>query len=352
MRTVGAARLAGRAPRPQGPACWPPPGRRSTWWCTPAAADRRRATPAASGVLAPDRPTCPSWERVRGRRPQGPAGRAGHRRRGRHRRADGRARHRAWTCTASPSGPRPGAATRTARLFAHALGYINEITGRGAERRRRHEGYRPGELASAAPASSGSGSATCAARRGFEKTVVDRRNRPLPGIHVADLVDGPVRRGAGARPQRGPDPRPRRAAGGRARACGTTGAAAAVILEVETGRILAMVSRPGFDPNLHVRAAHRATSRPGCWAIPTAPSGTRPLADTYNPGSTFKVVSAAAALEDERGRPGRPRPSAGARRAGQAALPLHPRPRRGQPARRPWSRAATSSSTSWAAGRA
>jgi cell division protein FtsI (penicillin-binding protein 3)/stage V sporulation protein D (sporulation-specific penicillin-binding protein) len=58
-----------------------------------------------------------------------------------------------------------------------------------------------------------------------------------------------------------------------------------VVLRPSTGEILAMVSRPTFDPN------QRATYE--SWAVKN-----RILADTYEPGSTFKIVTVAAALNE------------------------------------------------------
>ncbi|MBI4367234.1 MAG: serine hydrolase [Deltaproteobacteria bacterium] len=57
----------------------------------------------------------------------------------------------------------------------------------------------------------------------------------------------------------------------------------AVVVEVETGRVLAMASMPSFDPNEYGRY-NQARWR------------NRAITDTYEPGSTFKVFIAAAAL--------------------------------------------------------
>ncbi len=58
-----------------------------------------------------------------------------------------------------------------------------------------------------------------------------------------------------------------------------------LILRPATGEILAMASRPTFDPN------QRKTYEPE--AVKD-----RPLADTYEPGSTFKIVTLAAGLNE------------------------------------------------------
>ncbi|MCK0516357.1 penicillin-binding protein 2 [Williamsia sp. DF01-3] len=78
---------------------------------------------------------------------------------------------------------------------------------------------------------------------------------------------------------------------------------AVVALAPNTGAILAMVSTPSYDPNL--LASHDTTVREDAWAAwnPTEdstgfqPMLNRALNETYPPGSTFKVITAAAALE-------------------------------------------------------
>lgn len=72
--------------------------------------------------------------------------------------------------------------------------------------------------------------------------------------------------------------------------------AAAVVLDVQTGDIMAISSAPSFDPNLFVRGISSAN-----YKILTDDDH-RPLADKsvqglYPPGSTFKMVTALAALE-------------------------------------------------------
>ncbi|EFL17606.1 penicillin-binding transpeptidase domain-containing protein [Streptomyces sp. C] len=77
---------------------------------------------------------------------------------------------------------------------------------------------------------------------------------------------------------------------------GKRGAVAAV--EPATGRILALVSSPSYDPGLlsgtgtRVKAAWERLN-----ADPTRPMLNRALRETYPPGSTFKIVTAAAALD-------------------------------------------------------
>ncbi|MFI2208463.1 penicillin-binding transpeptidase domain-containing protein [Streptomyces sp. NPDC020141] len=77
---------------------------------------------------------------------------------------------------------------------------------------------------------------------------------------------------------------------------GKRGAAAA--LEPSTGRILALVSSPSYDPGALSgtgRAVRREWARLN--ALPTRPMLNRAIRQTYPPGSAFKIVTAAAALD-------------------------------------------------------
>lgn len=71
-------------------------------------------------------------------------------------------------------------------------------------------------------------------------------------------------------------------------------------LDPKTGAILAMVTSPSFDPN--GLATHDAAAAQEYYKAlesdPNKPLLNRPLVQTIPPGSTFKLVTAAAALED------------------------------------------------------
>ncbi|MDP9800952.1 peptidoglycan glycosyltransferase [Arcanobacterium wilhelmae] len=76
---------------------------------------------------------------------------------------------------------------------------------------------------------------------------------------------------------------------------------AVVAIEPETGRILALVSRPSFDPNL--LASHKKATAQDAWKELNADER-KPLlnraigGDLYAPGSSFKIITAAAMLEN------------------------------------------------------
>ena len=72
---------------------------------------------------------------------------------------------------------------------------------------------------------------------------------------------------------------------------------AIVVLRPTTGEILAMVSRPAFDPNIFARGIKRQEWR-GLATSKAKPLNNRAIQGQYPPGSTFKIVTAAAALEE------------------------------------------------------
>ncbi|RLK60176.1 peptidoglycan D,D-transpeptidase FtsI family protein [Actinokineospora cianjurensis] len=77
-------------------------------------------------------------------------------------------------------------------------------------------------------------------------------------------------------------------------------AGSVVALNPKTGEILAMVSTPSYDPN--TLSAHDGVAQEKAWkdynADKRKPMLNRAISETYAPGSTFKLVIAAAALED------------------------------------------------------
>jgi penicillin-binding protein 2 len=82
-----------------------------------------------------------------------------------------------------------------------------------------------------------------------------------------------------------------------AREARLTNAGAAVVLEPNTGEVLAFASEPAYDPNAFAGGIDRAT-----WASLTSdaqrPLNDRALQGRYSPGSTFKMAVALAGLEE------------------------------------------------------
>jgi penicillin-binding protein 2 len=71
--------------------------------------------------------------------------------------------------------------------------------------------------------------------------------------------------------------------------------ASAVVMDVHTGELIVLVSAPGFDPNAFLNGP-----TPEVWSSlrddPKKPLFNKPVQGTYPPGSTFKPVTALAAL--------------------------------------------------------
>jgi peptidoglycan glycosyltransferase len=91
------------------------------------------------------------------------------------------------------------------------------------------------------------------------------------------------------------DPAAQRIATQQLEATGSPGAV--VALDPRTGAVKVMASTPGYDPN--------AIGRPGVFRALNAPGSGAPLLDratqsSYAPGSTFKVITAAAAIDSGR----------------------------------------------------
>lgn len=111
---------------------------------------------------------------------------------------------------------------------------------------------------------------------------------------VTDLITG--RKTSGATIELTIDPKAQAAAD---KALGAS-KGAVVALDPQTGAILAMVSHPSYDPN--PLSSHDLTKAGKAWASLSndkdKPYLNRAISGVYPPGSTFKVVTAAAALED------------------------------------------------------
>ncbi len=199
-------------------------------------------------------------------------------------------------------GDLPGVTVRraTARQYvngqaaAHLLGYINELRPREL-RERRDQGYRLGDSIG---------------RRGVERTfeeelrgtdgretvVVDSKGRmqrsmlaeslredvgkreaPIPGNRVVLTLDLELQRAA------------EEAFNGQA--------GSVVVMEVNTGRLLVVTSTPSFDPNLVAGYFDPAEKARLDAMKDRRPWRFRAIQDYFAPGSTFKVVTALAALK-------------------------------------------------------
>ncbi len=134
---------------------------------------------------------------------------------------------------------------------------------------------------------------------GLERT----ENRILTGKSALFVVDRAEQLFAGLEPRGGAVTTTVNARAQRAAFAGLRGKKGAVVaIEPATGRILASVQSPSFDPNIlssHDPARIR-TYYTSLEADPAKPLLNRPIVSLNPPGSTFKIVTAAAALASGR----------------------------------------------------
>ena len=131
-----------------------------------------------------------------------------------------------------------------------------------------------------------------------EDTVLNGSDERLFGKRLADFFTGRDPRGGNVDTTL--VPRVQRAAWQAIQqGCGGPCKGSVVALEPSTGKILAMVSSPSYDPNL--LATHNTEEQGQAWQRlrddPSSPLTNRAISERYPPGSTFKVITTAAALE-------------------------------------------------------
>ncbi|MFP8877865.1 MAG: penicillin-binding protein 2 [Myxococcota bacterium] len=177
-------------------------------------------------------------------------------------------------------------------LGAHVLGYLGEVQGHQLTAED-FAGYRSGEFVGQAGVEA-LRQKQLRGRAGGRNLVVDVAGRvvgpplneiePAPGADVHLSIDLDLQRAA----EQAFLPR---VLGGRA----NTGAL--VALDVRTGEVLAMVSKPAFDPN-DFAGGIEARIWDALLADEWQPIQNRVISGQYPPGSTYKAVVAAAAMED------------------------------------------------------
>jgi penicillin-binding protein 2 len=181
---------------------------------------------------------------------------------------------------------------RKGSVLAHLLGYMNEINQEQLERlNNAGANYALGDYVGRRGIESFFES-KLRGSDGLRKEVVNARGEPIPGL--SDLLAGedPVQPQPGKNIVLSIDSRLQEEA--ERIFPGVAGAVVAV--EVKTGFILAMVSRPSFDPNL-LTGRVSASQMAAMVKDPLQPLVFRPVAQHYSPGSTFKPVTALAALK-------------------------------------------------------
>ncbi len=182
-------------------------------------------------------------------------------------------------------------------LGAHALGFLNEV-GPDELRALSTDGYRAGDRIGRAGIEQ-AWERLLRGRRGFQKIVVNAR-----GVAYARQgsprrpaqVDGPMRR----EPEAGQDltlsldMEMTRVV---ERAFRGTASGAAVVVDVNSGRLLALYSKPTFDLN-QITAGLTPEAARELDQNPFRPRIDKTIFENFYPGSTFKIVSALAALEE------------------------------------------------------
>jgi penicillin-binding protein 2 len=181
-------------------------------------------------------------------------------------------------------------------LAAHAIGYLNEVSA-DEIKTRKDEGYQSGDTIGRTGIER-QWEPYLRGHKGFEKVVINRRGLRRTDVRIADLVtDGPVSQ----------QPTP----GNNViltldvdvqkiveRALRGVHSAAAVVIDLETGRILAIASKPAFDLNMMSGGVSQENIA-RVLSDRLRPLRDKALADTFNPGSTFKAITALAGLEEK-----------------------------------------------------
>ncbi|OBF86185.1 penicillin-binding protein [Mycobacterium sp. 852002-51163_SCH5372311] len=131
-----------------------------------------------------------------------------------------------------------------------------------------------------------------------EDALLNGSDQRLFGRRLADFFTGRDPRGGNVETTL--NPRVQQAAwDAMQQGCGGPCKGAVVALEPATGKILALVSSPSYDPNQ--LASHDPGEQSRAWQQlrdnPDSPMSNRAISETYPPGSTFKVITTAAALQ-------------------------------------------------------
>ncbi len=199
-------------------------------------------------------------------------------------------------------------------LAAHMLGYVAEIDPetlakyrppgfedlpREDQQRQNPLGYETGDTVGATGIEH-AWESYLRGQRGWEKRVVDARGRYRSGPDAERLVDAPSKL----------DPIPGRdlrlsidveLEQAIDKAMRAHAAGAVVVVDVRTGRLLALYSKPDFDPNDLSGGEGKGRVREAfnhLYANPLRPMLDKSMSGAFQPGSTMKPFSALAALED------------------------------------------------------
>jgi penicillin-binding protein 2 len=176
-------------------------------------------------------------------------------------------------------------------VFGHVLGYVGPLD--PADAKRLHSaGYQPDEMIGKVGVEAGL-EPLLRGVNGWEDVQVDARGQVIrvlaaqpavPGDAVYLSIDASLQRGTASS-----------LAAGLARDGKTAGAS--VVVDPRTGEVLAMVSLPAYDTNLFTHGISVA-DYDRLLHDPDRPLLNRAIAGQYAPGSTFKMVTATAGLQE------------------------------------------------------
>jgi penicillin-binding protein 2 len=181
-----------------------------------------------------------------------------------------------------------------ATLGAHLIGYLNEVNEGDLESASDPGDYRSGDRIGRNGLEKRYES-LLRGSRGFRRVIVDARGNALEGA-TPDSLDVEMLK----KPVPGHDLQltiDMRLMEALDNAFGPYPSGAAVVVDIHTGAIRALYSKPVYDPN--EMSSGLSTERYAeLTADPFRPLIDRAIYETYFPGSTFKVFTALAALED------------------------------------------------------
>ncbi len=176
-------------------------------------------------------------------------------------------------------------------IFGHVLGYVAPLN-EADLKRLKPLGYRPGEVVGKVGVEAGL-ETMLRGTNGWADVEVDARGQvvrtldtqaPVPGSSIYLSLDAALQRATA-----------QSLADGLARDRKTAGAS--VVVDPRTGEVLALVSMPGYDTNLFTHGISQADySR--LLSDPNRPLLNRAISGQYAPGSTFKMVTATAGLQE------------------------------------------------------
>ncbi len=176
-------------------------------------------------------------------------------------------------------------------IFGHVLGYVGPLNDADVKRLA-PLGYQPDEVVGKVGVEAGL-EARLRGTDGWADVEVDARGQivrtlttqpPVPGQAVYLSIDAGLQRATA-----------QSLAAGLQRDGKTAGAS--VVIDPRTGEVLALVSLPGYDTNLFTRGISQADYSK-LLTDPDRPLLNRAIAGQYAPGSTFKMVTAIAGLQE------------------------------------------------------